>query len=75
MAKSVETLIKDEGVEWKKIVGVSRLDEVCQINGNMSNAHLSVDLILALDAGGHSMVRGWCELFTRATDLDSTTFK
>ena len=36
---------------------------------------LSVDLILALDAGGHSMVSGWCELFTRANELDSTTFE
>ena len=33
-----------------------------------------MDLILALDAGGHWMVRLWWELLTRATELDSTTF-
>ena len=35
---------------------------------------LSVDLILAMEAGGHSKVRGWRELFTKATERDSTSW-
>ena len=52
--------------EWQKFV---------RLMGTQICTHLSVDLILALDAGGHSMVRGWCELFTRPTDRDSNTFQ